>query len=270
MTRREFIFLGVAGMAAMGETSARPIVSALGGRKTIDIKDKEMPSYVTDGMITWLDGEWNVGLGEHDTAPAAWVDLTGSGNTFDLVNNSEFGDNFAIISGTGFAHKADQFDLATNMKHCEAVISRTDSGIGFATVMTFRNKGGRGGGYADWYISIRPDGKVESKWYDKETYKPYVNPITFCKKGTSFSRDSPYSISAALDDNEIFVNGSEITGAIGVSTLNIGGNFIGSTWSATTGYLWSGKIFCIRCYDRILSEEERAHNLSVDSLRFGV
>ena len=52
---------------------------------------------------------------------------------------------------------------------------------------------------------------------------------------------------------------------------NNGGTCIGARWHTGSGnfYAFQGKIFCIRYYNRVLTEEERQHNRLVDALRFG-
>ena len=220
--------------------------------------------YVQDGLITMLDGEWNVGEGVHETSPQTWIDISGNGNDFDVVNNSVFGRDHAIVSGTGFA-TGQTFSLAPTMKHVEVVVERDDAGSGIGVVFTQRNPGGRGGGYADFYFFWRPDGKVEIGAYDLSN-PSYIGTAVYCKKGSAFSVGSRYAIS--FGDGKIYVNGSEITGAIGASILNIGGNFIASSSSATSGYLWTGKIYSIRYYNRVLTDAELAANYAIDKARF--
>lgn len=222
--------------------------------------------YVTDGLITMLDGEWNVAGGQHETAPQKWIDISGNGNDFDVVNNSVFGSDHAIVGGTGFA-TGQMFSLAPTMKHVEAVVERDDNGTGIGVIFTQRNTGGRGGGYADFYFFVRPDGKVEVVAYDLSN-PSYIGAQAYCKKGSAFSAGSKYSISAG--DGKIYVNGSEITGAIGPTTLNIAGNLIASSWTATSGYLWTGKIYSIRYYNRVLTDEQLDANYAIDKERFNL
>lgn len=222
--------------------------------------------YVKDGLITMLDGEWNVGEGLHETSPQTWIDISGNGNDFDVVNSSVFGSDHAVVNGTGFA-MGQMFSLAPSMKHVEIVVERDDAGSGIGVVFTQRNTGGKGGGYADFYFFWRPNGKVEIVAYDLSN-PSYIGRAIYCKKGSAFSAGSRYSISSG--DGKIYVNGSEIMGEIGPSTLNISGNFIASAWSATSGYLWTGKIYSIRYYNRVLTDAELAANYAVDSIRFNL
>lgn len=222
--------------------------------------------YVTDGLITMLDGEWNVAGGQHETTPQRWIDISGNGNDFYVVNNSVFGDDHAIVGGTGFA-TGQVFSLAPSMKHVEVVVERDDAGSDIGVVFTQRNTGGKGGGYADFYFFWRPDGKVEIVAYDLSN-PSYIESAAYCKNGSAFSVGSRYSISSG--DGKIYVNGSEITGAIGTSRLNIRGIFIASTWSSTSGYLWTGKIYSIRYYNRVLTDAELSANYAIDKARFNL
>lgn len=222
--------------------------------------------YVTDGLITMLDGEWNVAGGQHETTPQRWIDISGNGNDFDVVNNSVFGSDHAIVDGTGFA-TGQVFSLAPTMKHVEVVVERDDAGSNVGVVFTQINPGGKGGSYAAFYFFCRPDGKVEVVAYDLSN-PSYIGRAVYCKKGSAFSAGSRYAISAG--DGKIYVNGTEITGAATPSILNIHGNFIASSWSTTSGYLWTGKIFSIRYYNRVLTDAELAANYAIDKARFNL
>ena len=72
----QFTLLLTVGLASMLCFSS-PVKSMLGADRTTDAEESNPNPYVTDGLIAMWDGEWNVGLGIHDSSSTTWVDLVG-------------------------------------------------------------------------------------------------------------------------------------------------------------------------------------------------
>ena len=105
MTRRDFI-LGFMGAGMAGGAVARPVRSSIAADSSIKGAEGWVNPYVTDGLIGFWNGEWNVAGGVHGDSADTWVDLSGSGRDATLSGKYSWGENYwhvESVSGKGLA-----------------------------------------------------------------------------------------------------------------------------------------------------------------------
>jgi len=225
---------------------ARQIKSASAARKAIsaiDCERDEIP-YVTSGLIAMWDGEWNAGIGQHDSDAIIWKDLVGD---FDLVIYGSVFHNFIRNSNTSAAE-------ATG----------TIEGIGTIEVC-YRYSGSKNSSYGLLFYS----GPINATRLGLVLYLDGFQ--TFSNVYWKYSDVRSHSLMTISATKELcYVDGTPLD-PISRATdqwnnyghVGIGGRAWQNTWQTY------GDWHCIRIYNRTLSEEEIAFNSSIDKERFG-
>ena len=207
--------------------------------------------YVVDGLVAMWDGEWNVGIGEHDDSTTVWVDLSGNGNDLEVDNVYCHWENNCLRSDIVrrnilFARS----DKAFSYETCEFVMERME----FPGLVSFSGMG-------------------DYKMFEYDvSYVQFISPYTETVEGVVFpSKASCQCIYNGGSSVSAWINGMPMTRgsarnnwayASRVQNFGIGGG------SAYQQYQMTGRIFSVRLYSRKLSESELAHNLELDMTRF--
>lgn len=212
--------------------------------------------YVTDGLIMWLDGEKNSTDGAHASPLTTWVDQ--SGNGWDWTNGSSSmaatvnAKSLSFDGSNDYLYRPYQ-SVPNNVAMMEIVYKRTKGGCvltGFG-----RSKPGN--------INIHST----------------AGSITF-HTGTGNSSDSNTGFQPGdTAGTTISVNSAGYVNGVAVETAGNGndwqyeypsiGKYRGSSGNDSS-YCFQGEIFCIRLYNRILTEQEILANYAVDASRFNI
>ena len=228
------------------------ITVSYGGKTTTFTVVVSEPTYVTDGLIMWLDGEKNGQNGEHNDSVTKWYDQTG--NEWDWTASNAFtaGSNYIEFSGD----RLQRADIPQNVAMVEIVIAfpTNSSSSSYTAILT---------GFTDAY-----PGNVTT----------HANNIEF-HTGTSTGSANNKKLTRIADTNPHSYNSAGYIDGATSSTFTSGGDSwqydrpaIGNYRSHDDRgeYPFSGKIYCIRLYSRILTEAEVLENYNVDSVRFGI
>ncbi|MBR1609554.1 MAG: hypothetical protein IJ678_08080 [Kiritimatiellae bacterium] len=229
--------------------------------------------YVTDGLVLHYDGIWNAGFGVHDSAATVWKDLSASGNDAEFVY---------LAPGGGWLDNAYSFETNGHFQTQSAI----DLGTSF-TVQTVTDHSGYVHqsntwpwflGSADAKFSVYPnsgkphvvlnaDGVIggshrsEFDW----TNKRYLTAMMDCTSNVLFeasARDRAWSVGSGptpLGSQEFTIGGPSTTASFSGSDSAEDKR---RARSARTPY------HAVRVYNRLLTDDELAHNRAIDEARF--
>ena len=215
-------------------------------------------SYVTNGLIAQWDGIDNAGTGTHDPTATSWKDLKGN---LDMALTAQGAwTNGAALYVAGGVAGAQGASATPAYKTIEVVYKMTKDGgrILFASGIKSR------------FVIFDPGAEDPTKklYFDGEKsttgVKWTIDTAQMCFAAATYD-DSTVS--------NIFFNGV----AKGVVTVNntwgtgdgkvaVGGRAISN--SPANSYPWTGEVYAIRLYDRVLTAEEIAENCAIDKARF--
>ena len=264
INRRDF--LAGAGAILGANAIAAPVRSLLSTRD-VPMLSPTASDYLQNGLVRLWDGIENVGAGlPHDPFAPAWIDhITGA---TAMVQSDSYWDDFALC-------RDDKANSAPNM----AVITTDRYSYDFwyfkTVEMVCDISSARGFVFCDNSYRASTDVKWGQHcyvWTDRITHQMslghysrktaairYNTPVTY-----AFTQDIENGVYATQD---VFVNGAdEDEGPYGdywsAVAVSIGGT------QSDRAIL--GKIYALRFYDRVLSQQELAYNFSIDQMRFGI
>lgn len=219
--------------------------------------------YATNDLIHFWDGINNT-LNGHDSSTTTWYDLIGTNN---LVNTNT-GTYTWDESGVNFANtKNQEFEGAETSDKCggktiEVVFTPSASQTSIVAVPFYDSSNAT---QAFGKITLFNDNTFNVKGESSNTYASGLSAMTDIR-----------SISASFTDdttiNKAYSNGtsrssSAYTHSLSNSTTNM---VLGSGEKGINNYRFSGKVYAIRIYDRILTDAEVASNYAIDVARFGL
>lgn len=114
---------------------AQPIKSIIAAEriKVIEKEELDPNQYVTDGLVAWYDGEWNVGIGEHDSSATVWKDLSENSNDLQIPRlgiDAFWEDDCLRTASTRKNHIYAVADTAIQYETCEWIVEQIEhSGI---------------------------------------------------------------------------------------------------------------------------------------------
>ena len=204
--------------------------------------------YIQDGLIAWYDGEWNEDIGVHNSSATKWVNLADKGNDITGIDsNFTWGDNYLLPPATAAVGSIPSLYPIT----IEAVLSFT--GTGFVPVIGLL--------YPSLWIAIRAN-----------------NTVNFFSGGyyVNVSRNTKVALSAlglrnggtAKNPTAIYKNGVDSMVKQSGGTLNSY-----SPWTFNSSFSYgsgSAYWYCIRFYNRELTQAEVINNWNIDKQRFGL
>lgn len=217
---------------------------------------------MTDGLVAMWDGEWNIGMGKHDSSAIVWKDLVG-GHKLTLDNGGSWGTNCLRCSGTARAAYGDNM-TGTAPVVVEAVFKMNNIKGSWETIW---HQGG-------WATS----GGATSKPTRCIIGASSTGGTLFSVKGQmSFLTLSPMSIHVEYDGDTFILlkcNLQDVTiNQFSTSWyVRDGGNafVIGGKSSTANTYAANLNFYSLRLYSRALTEKEIQHNYLIDKVRFNL
>ena len=212
--------------------------------------------YIEDGLITMWDGIWNAGFGIHDESATIWKDLIGEKNV-TLSPNGSFSENALVCSGAGYAASDGSTFTKEDIKTIEIVFDGERASSGILMVASGYNVN------RSQIVSIGGN---------------YLFTMNVSSSTAGLKNRCPIpssgKVSASLlysdtDFVKSVVNGTEASVSYSFRSMACGVICFGGR-SQNTDVPFSGSIFSVRLYNRLLSDEEIAQNYSVDQRRFNI
>lgn len=208
--------------------------------------------YVQQGLDVWFDGL----LSEHTND--GWV---------DIIHGITFSNAGAVYDNNGFIIGTNKYLTSTD------TYFRSIKSDGRSIEVVFEDYGGNTSTYAFILSANKNDGGIcmaYSSWgylYSSSSLgDSYLGPTlrntytSIGKKCVSINKNSAYINLSKYTD---IINSSAETGG---TVATIGCRYRSSVYS----FPFNGKIYCIRIYDRTLSDEEILYNQGIDNERFNL
>lgn len=204
--------------------------------------------YVQDGLIAMWDGIENAGWGVHDSNATVWKDLIGTKDA-DLTQHGSFSKNALLCDGVGIAAQTTPFSVGS-LKTLEAVFVRKSLASYLNGTMFL--SGDYQYGFFKSHIGVRRES----------------GDLIFYRKIYACPIDSLLSISWIEDS--LIMNGE--------SKSFIGENSYDRTSERGNGCYFGGslnsfvecELLNIRCYSRVIEQEEQSSNYAIDKARFNL
>ena len=219
-------------------------------------------SYVQNGLIAQWDGIDNAGTGTHDPTTNIWKDLKGNLDMTLTDKGSWTADGNALYVAGGVAG-AQGASATPAYKTIEVVYRMTKDGgrILFSSGIKSR------------FVIFDPGAEDPNKrlYFDGEKattgIKWTIDPTEICFTAATYD-DSTVS---NLYFNGAMKSGSAVTAVnngwgTGDGKVAVGGRAISN--SPDNSYPWTGEVYAIRLYDRVLTAAEIAENCAIDKARF--
>ncbi len=212
--------------------------------------------YVQDGLIACWDGIENAGAGVHDGSATVWKDVKG-GYEFALTGVTVNDDRMTFSGSTssyGTLSAADttsSFVVASN--GTMEIVYRSDTGAGTQVLLQSTDSSGLAFGiFSGNNIILRSSSSTAAQML------PFTSGANTNCVSVFYTSRAP--VSAVVNGGKMALSGSNYWGYPGTTTV------IGKRASNVSGFL--GSIYCIRLYNRHLSDEEIAANYEIDQKRF--
>jgi len=225
-------------------------------------------SYIADGLIGLWDGVYNVSAdGAHDPTATEWTDLSGKSPAIPVPTEAAFASDglttkraYGSIPSTSTAILSAMAATNYSVEVAYEMTADSSSASVFSRLVTLGNDDywvGVSGG--DSRLGFSP---VHDKWGGGLTRTAKAEPNVTGQHSFSCAQNGG-SICIRADGTNVF---SEVIGtAQAIQSLGHGFRF-NRGWYEDVGL--DGTYHSLRIYDRALSEDEKAINLSVDRVRF--
>ena len=249
---------------AWSDESGRELCEAL--RQELLINNF-LNEYVVDGLELWFDGAKNTRLG-HSPILRTWEDL--SGNNHDMycagdttgaqLKTAQCGYNYVVFDGSTMFYNNDNIESLRFLSNgtLEIVFEQETSDSSQSIITSYA-------------VNIKNKGI----WYRPASNGYRINTADANNTSSGFIMDVPtekiaFSISYIGDNYNVAVNGNTISNFTSGGTMPCNKTFaVGAkAWNEGDLYGFFGKIYTIRYYNRVLTSDEIAQNLSVDRKRF--
>lgn len=240
-------------------------VSYGGKTTTFNVTVTASPQYVTDGLIAYWDGIDNT-LNGHDASALKWVDLVnGYELTLKETTHTTWDTDAVVFDGNSSQGLYTDNVLWTPTEKATIEVVLEPLATGTQSVATIDEPTTGTSGLDCRRFSLFSDGTVSFKGTSGYTYTNPVSALTDIRKMTAeytdFTVDSAYvngtSVSLSNKTHSFTYSGTKQI-RIGVETFS--GN----------NYPFTGKIHAIRVYNKQLTSQELAKNLSYDNARFSL
>lgn len=228
--------------------------------KSLSTKD-----YVQNGLIAMWDGIENIGIGKHSDNASEWVDLTGNGRNWQLINSAHFDANSLVASNTTSITYSNTIppDQHVTQEIVFKVISDSKDNTNSRTViLKFGNYYESGqyklslNGFSFNRTSGRPHG-----WMPKTANAVDMNTLVIPKTPICSTVIYAQPNTTNTPPQVVKINGQLKT--VGTS------DGLGGSASNACG-LENGHIYAIRIYNRALTADEISKNFALDKKRFGL
>ena len=205
-------------------------------------------AYSRQGLIAQWDGIENVGLGlPHDSAANAWKDLAGSRDLTLVSGNGEFVDNALNCLSRSSGYVTGTAAACTDYKTIEVVCDRFAGDYGFVL-----NSGAASHIFA--FTLQRAQGSEGG---------------ACCATTTNRATWAFSYLDSTGDATAGYENGARVVFS-GYERWNSGDNVLalGASAGHLDNYLYVGRIYAIRLYDRVLTNQELFRHSVIDAVRF--
>lgn len=225
-------------------------------------------SYVQGGLVAMWDGIENIGVGRHSDNAKEWVDLTGNGRNWQLINTARFNSNSLLLEGEAGAEYLNTIPLNSHIT--QEIVFKVDSDSRDSTtdrtvIAIFGNTESLGGynlnlaGIAYNRTSANTYGWLSKSYFITKTNSNIVPKTQFCH---TIIYDSNNTLQTS--PKQMYINNFAQT----ISNSSEG-------WANTAqrnrvGSNFYGKIYAIRIYNRELTSDEISRNFELDKERFGL
>ena len=206
----------------------------------------EIPSmdYVQDGLVLLLDGIENT-RGGHSASTNVWEDL--SGNNYDVtMENIQINNNNMYFSGTNSKMYSENNINAVSV---EMVLELEETEQIAQYIAYF--------GSTDKILAWSPTKNAISLGHNKKRY----------------SIDELYklsSISVQYNPDAMYLNSKKLELNVGSESWMYSSQYPFMISGYSGGWRMKGKIYSIRVYNRVLTQEEINYNYQIDKKRFGI
>lgn len=254
INRRDF--LAGAGAILGANAIPSPVRSLLSSRDTEVPFIPSASDYIQDGLVAMYDGIENAGTGIHNPYATIWKDLGPNNIDMDIFSVAHFERN-CLRTPDSRPNGKIYGDTGVSIKWvaCEFVAEC----IGAGGVLSFS------GMADDRFFGLYPD------------YVQFADPYTMTYSDGSIPAKGTFSCSWYGYSNVLaFANKEELV--VGSTTNHWSRNDLRTTFglggsgnpNAYAAWQFTGRIFCIRLYDHILTGDEVAYNYALDQERFGL
>ena len=224
----------------------------------------DFSDYVQDGLVACWDGIGNAGIGVHLDNVTVWKSLVG-GYEFALSNVTVAAKGMTFAGTTGSDGKANSYGVLSAADTAETFADTTDATL----EIVFRSSSS-----AASQVLLQPASSACTAFgfYNTSTLVAY-SAASGMKRGFVASAGTAvnsFSVRYANSEpSSAIANGSTVQNS-GTSAWSSPGTetFIGARASRDKNYVFAGDIYCIRLYNRQLTDEEIAANHRIDALRF--
>ena len=234
--------------------------------------------YVVDGLELWFDGAKNTRIG-HSSALSGWEDLSGNNHDMYCVGNTtgaypktaQCGHNYVVFDGSTMFYNNDDIASLRAFSNgtLEIVFEQETSDTSQCIITTYTSTGPGN------IEAPKPGIKNKGIWHRPASNGYRINTIDEGSTSSGFIMEVPtgkiaFSVSYVDGNYNVAVNGNTISDFTEGGTMPCNKTFaVGAkAWPAGNLYGFFGKIYTIRYYNRVLTPEEIAQNLSVDRKRF--
>lgn len=280
MKRREFIVkcgVGLAGIIAAGRAPAAVVKGMLGATgERYTMADESNFPYVTKGLIAMWDGEWNAGYGIHDPTLHTWKNLVSSKWNLSLGTAATWIDNAVCNQGNdlvGFiTESTDTLDYA-DFRTIEMVFEWDGTVFNESSkyALLFSMSKGRPNGRVIVLDNQTPSRKkiTVENCIGASTYSGSQSiPLSWCTVNEIHHISAIYPETLTEGTCQFLFDSKQApydwrSSADLRPGLKIGGDYI-------TQRFFHGKIYCIRVYNRELSDIEISANYVIDKVRFNL
>ena len=257
---------------AWSDESGRELCEVL--RQELLINDSTN-EYVVDGLELWFDGEKNNRTG-HSSTLSVWEDLSGNNHDMSCFGNTtvsqsktaQCGHNYVVFDGSTMFYNNDNIESLRTFNNgtLEIVFEQETSDSSQCIITTYTGT-----------ESIQQSDRIKNKgiWYRPASNGYRINSIDTNGTSSGFIMNVPtekiaFSVSYVGNNYNVTVNGNTISDFTEGGTMPCNKTFaVGAkAWNEGDLYGFSGKIYTIRYYNRVLTSDEIAQNLSVDRKRF--
>lgn len=215
-------------------------------------------SYVQDGLIMYYDGINNTGNG-HSNTTTKWKDLSGNNND-GTINGSVWEENSLNFDGIDDWVNCGEMNYS-NVTIEAVVLYKNVPNEEMAVAVNWEN-----GGYG---LSLNNTKNCCEMNLNGTYNRCMANNVA--KANKMYYISGPYDGSKlVINENGISTNtsiSSSITTTKNSTVFALGTNPRGDI---ATGSFLDGKIYSVRVYNRVLTDEEVNNNYEIDKVKFGI
>ena len=214
--------------------------------------------YVQEGLIACWDGIDNAGIGVHADNVAVWKSLVG-GYEFALNNVT------VAANGMTFAGNANSYGVLSAADSSSTFAAATDATL----EIVFRSSSSAS---SQVLLQSASSSSISFGYYNTSMLVAYSDASGMKPSFASSAGTEVNSVSVRYASNapaSAIANGTTLQGSGNAAWSSPGTEtFLGVRASKNNSYVFAGDIYCVRLYNRQLTNAEIASNQMIDELRF--